>query len=107
LPALAAGADGRFLMLNQSSLGLTRQTMANFVNSELVPRLDAPTMAANGQFQFRFRGAGGERYAIESSDNLQSWTRLWTFTNSTASSVFIDPDTTNLTSRFYRAILLP
>jgi hypothetical protein len=63
--------------------------------------------AANGQFQFRFRGAIGERYAIESSDNLQSWTRLWTFTNSSASSVFVDPDTTNLTNRFYRAILLP
>jgi len=86
---------------------MTRQTMASFIDSELVPRLDAPTMASNGQFQFRFRGASGERYAIESSDNLQSWTRLWTFTNSAASSVLIDPVTTNLPSRFYRAILLP
>jgi hypothetical protein len=106
-PAVAAGADGRFIVLNQSSVGLTRHTMGNIVNSELIPRLDAPTMAANGQFQIRFRGAIGERYAIESSENLQSWTRLWAFTNSSPSSVFIDPDTTNLPSRFYRAILLP
>jgi hypothetical protein len=104
---VAAGADGRFLVLNQGSIGWSRQTVASLVNSELVPRLDAPGMAANGQFQFRFRGATGERYAIESSDNLQSWTRLWTFTNSSPSSVFIDSETTNLISRFYRAILLP
>ena len=106
-PAVAAGADGRFLVLNQGSLGFARHAMANLIDSELVPRLDAPTVAANGQFQIRFRGATSERYAIESSDNLQSWTRLWTFTNSSSSSVFIDPATTNLPARFYRAILLP
>ena len=106
-PVVAAGADGRFLVLNQGTIGLARHTIANFVNSELVPRLDAPIMATNGQFQFRFRGASGERYAIEGSDNLQSWTRLRTFTNSSPSSILIDPHATNLTSRFYRAILLP
>jgi hypothetical protein len=106
-PAVAAGADGRFLVLNQGSLAFARHAMANLIDSELVPRLDAPTVAANGQFQFRFRGATSERYAIESSDNLQSWTRLWTFTNSSSSSVFIDPNSTNLPARFYRAILLP
>jgi hypothetical protein len=106
-PAVAAGADGRFLVLNQGSLSSSRQTLANFVNPELVPRLDAPTVASNGQFQFRFRGAPGQRYAIESSDNLQGWTPLWTFTNSSPSSVFVDPATTNLPFRFYRATLIP
>jgi hypothetical protein len=106
-PAVAAGADGRFLVLNQGSLGLVRHTLANLIDSELIPRLDAPTVAADGQFRFRFRGATSERYAIECSDDLQSWTRLWTFTNSSSSSVFIDPETPNLPARFYRAILLP
>ena len=69
--------------------------------------LHSETGVVHEKFQFRFRGATGERYAIESSENLQIWTRLSTFTNSGSSSVFIDPETTNLPARFYRAILLP
>jgi hypothetical protein len=106
-PASAAGIDGRFLVLNQGSLNFARHTMASVVNSEAVPRLDAGTVGTSGPFQFRFRGAVDQRYAIETSEDLQTWTQLWSFTNSSPAVVLIDPATTNLPARFYRAQLLP
>ena len=106
-PAVAAGADGRFLVFNQGYQSLMRRTVASFVNPEAIPRLDFCAWLSSGQSQFRFSGAVGERYAIEVSEDLHSWSQLWTFTNAQSSTVFTDPAATNSPSRFYRALLLP
>jgi hypothetical protein len=106
-PAVADGADGRFLVAYQNSLLSGRQTMANLLNSEAVPRLNALAALVDGQFQLRFRGAVGEHYAIEASDDLRRWTQLFTFTNLHPDQLISDPATTNLPARFYRAVLLP
>lgn len=106
-PAVAAGSDGRFLVLNQGFQSLMRRTVANFVDSEAVPRIDSSVWLPGGPFQFRFRGAVGERYAIEGSTNLAAWRRSWTFTNTQPSTVLSDAAATNSPSCFYRAVLLP
>jgi hypothetical protein len=107
VPAVAAGADGRFLVFNQGYQSLMRRTAASLVNPEAIPRLDFCAWLSNGQFQFRFSGAVGERYAIEVSADLHSWSQLWMFTNAQSSAVLTDPTATNSPSRFYRALLLP
>jgi hypothetical protein len=81
--------------------------MANLLNSEAVPRLNALAALVDGRFQLRFRGAVGEHYAIEASDDLRRWTQLFTFTNLQPDQLLSDPATTNLPARFYRAVLLP
>jgi len=106
-PNLAAGGDGRFLVSYQDNLLPGRQVRATLLHSEILPRLNATASMAEGKFQFRFRGALGERYSIEISDDLSHWTSFLTFTNSTPDRMISDPGTTNLPARFYRAVLLP
>jgi hypothetical protein len=52
-------------------------------------------------------GAAGDRYEIQSSSNLVSWTPLLILTNATGTVQFTDPSATNLTHRFYQALLEP
>jgi len=67
--------------VNQGYQSLVHRIVASFVNSEALPRLDSSAWLSNGQFQFRFRGAVGECYAIQASQDLRTWNRLWTFVN--------------------------
>jgi hypothetical protein len=106
-PTLAAGADGRFLTAYQTSLMPGAHTMANLLHSELVPRLNASSSLVDGTFQFRFRGAVGERYLIETSSDLLRWTPFLSFTNLAPDQLISDVATTNIPARFYRATLLP
>jgi len=52
-------------------------------------------------------GAVGDKYEIQSSSNLAAWTPLFNLTNSTGTLQFTDPSATNLSHRFYRALLAP
>lgn len=106
-PAVAAGSDGRFVVAHQAFESLMYRVSANFVNSEAVPRIDSSAWPPGGPFQFRFRGAVGERYVIEASTNLESWNQHWLFTNTQPASVWSDPDAANCSRRYYRAMLLP
>jgi len=107
MPTLASAPDGRFLVAYQSSAFPGRHIDANLLNSESIPRLDAVTVVPGGTVQFRFRGAVGERYTIEASDDFRVWTPLVTFTNSSPAQTISDPATTNYSARYYRAVLLP
>jgi len=62
---------------------------------------------SNGQFGFSFSGPSGSSVAIEASTNLQTWVRLQTNLLGGASVYFSDPASSSLTTRFYRAVLLP
>jgi hypothetical protein len=67
------------------------------------PRLINPRWVTNGQFAFRLAGTSGERFVIESTTNLTTWTpRL---TNSTPLYDFIDPSAANAPLKSYRAVL--
>lgn len=106
-PAVAPGPDGRFLVLWQSLDRFVPRITGSLVDSGAVPRLDSPNIAADGQFQFRFRGSLGQRYDIERSAELQQWTRILSFTNAVHSSLLADPEANTGGRRFYRALLVP
>jgi len=106
-PAAAAGADGRFLVVNQGFQFQARRAVANFVNLEAIPRLDSAGIAGDGQFQFRLRCAPGESYALEASGDLQTWVPFVNFSSTNHSIWLSDPTAATLPRRFYRAFLLP
>jgi hypothetical protein len=56
----------------------------------------------NGQFAFSFSNSPGQAVIIETSPNLQSWIPLQTNTLGAPSLLFIDPQSTTVTNRFYR-----
>ena len=60
----------------------------------------------NGQFQFSLAGAGGSEYEILVSTNLLNWSQLVTVEMTNNACVILDTNT-NLSRRFYRAMLLP
>jgi len=65
----------------------------------------AGTIAAGGKFQFVLRGPAGDRYIIQASPDLVSWTSLSTNTIPAGGSIPInDSDMTNYVRRFYRAV---
>jgi hypothetical protein len=106
-PAAAAGAEGRVLVVNQALTSSGRRVTANLVNLAAIPQLDSAAQAPGGEFQFRFQGAPGERYSLEASDDLKTWTSLGTFTNTFNPAWFQDAAALQSGARFYRAVLLP
>jgi hypothetical protein len=65
----------------------------------------AGTIAAGGKFQFVLRGPAGNKYIIQASPDLVSWTSLSTNIIPAGGSIPInDSDMTNYVRRFYRAI---
>lgn len=106
-PALAAGPDRRFLVLSLGPRDSVWRAVGTLVDSEAVPRLDEPLVLEDRRFQFRFRGAVGQRYAIEFSDDLQNWGSFGVFTNLSPAGTVIDPEAGGIPARSYRAVLFP
>ena len=106
-PVGRVGPDGRFLVVSQRAQFGSARALASMVDLQAIPRLDAPAWLPNGQFQFLVRGAIGERYAIQVSDALTNWIQIGTITNLVNPAPFADPEASQPTRRFYRALLLP
>lgn len=106
-PAIAAGPDARFLVVNQGFQYSARRAVANFVNLEAIPRLDSARVAGGGEFQYRLRCAPGENYALEASEDLVNWVSLGNLAATNHSMWVADPATSAFPHRFYRAFLLP
>jgi hypothetical protein len=60
-----------------------------------------------GPGEFQIEGRPGQRYRIETSSDLQTWTEAAVLTNDLGSVRFADPNTSGQALHFYRAILLP
>jgi len=58
----------------------------------------------DGSFGFNVQGQAGQVMVIEVSTNLLDWLPLQTNTLGSGPFYFSDPDTTNFTQRFYRAV---
>jgi len=58
----------------------------------------------NGCFGFHVQGQAGQVVVIEVTTNLVDWLPLQTNTLGSSSFYFSDPDPTNFTQRFYRAV---
>jgi hypothetical protein len=106
-PVVRVGADGRFLVVSERAQFGAARSVAALVDLEAIPRLDSPTWAPNGSFQFQVRGSVGEHYAIEASDSLTNWIQIGTVTNFVNPTPFADPAAPQTLYRFYRALLLP
>ena len=72
-----------------------------------VLRLDSAGFLGGEQFQFTATGEVGQRFQLETSTNLVTWSALTTLTNITGAVQFTEPESTNFARRFYRVLLLP
>jgi hypothetical protein len=100
--------------LTSSAVVMANAFESGYVNSvavsglfTIVPPLDnffAPVLL-NGSFQAQFWALPGQTYILQASSDLLHWTSLSTNTPSAAPFTWIDADTTNTPSRFYRVVL--
>jgi hypothetical protein len=67
------------------------------------PRIEAVATTIGGAFHLRLTGRAGERYAIETSDDLETWAPWQTVTNTAASIDLFDSTASQTVRRFYRA----
>jgi hypothetical protein len=107
LPAAVALTSHQFLVVSQGTRYAAPRITAVRVDLTPLPQLSATLQFADGQFQLRLLGASGERYRLQASEDLLSWTTLDEWTQTAPSVTLTDPATTNLNRRFYRAVLLP
>jgi uncharacterized repeat protein (TIGR02543 family) len=75
------------------------------VSQPTPPRIDAISVAPDGQIQLQASGVPG-RYAVEAATNLADWADLAYVTNTGTTFQYLDSET-NLTQRLYRLRLIP
>ena len=95
----AAGSDNPLLI----TLAQAKTITANFSAS---PRLKLERLIGpfiDEGLRFTLTGLIGERYRLDVSTNLNSWSELQTFTNNLGALQWTEPPPTNSFQRFYRA----
>ena len=89
------------------TLGGVANAVLTIVDDDTPPAFSGLGFQANGMFAMTLSGPVGQRFAIQVSANLSSWTTVSTLTNTTGTVTYADPGSTNLDRRFYRAMILP
>ena len=69
------------------------------------PSLAAPVLLPNGSAQLTLSGSARMAYTIQASSDLVNWTPLASFVATNAAKGLFDPAATNLSRRFYRAMM--
>jgi hypothetical protein len=72
--------------------------------SVVVVQISSASVAPDGLFHLLASGAPGGGYQVLASTNLANWISLGTFTNSTGTLQFTDPDSANFPARYYRLL---
>jgi outer membrane protein assembly factor BamB len=70
------------------------------------PKLLEGHWLSDGRFEFRFYGHPGQRYAIQSSTDLNNWQGLTNVTVGTQPIWVSDPTAINTPTRFYRSVAM-
>jgi hypothetical protein len=109
LAPVAAALHGshRLLVLSQGIRDAAAGVVVVRVDLAALPRLRAAGLRPGGPFEFRLDGTGGDRYRVEASEDLSSWTAIDESRLLLDSVTYVDPAATTLRRRFYRAVLLP
>ena len=98
-------AGSYFVVITSSSGSVTSSIVTLTV--EISPTIIAPTMLANGQFQFSFDTTTGLNYAVQYSTNLVQWLSFVTVGGVGMPIKIIDPNAAASQRRFYRINLSP
>lgn len=103
-----AGVEYRIVVdgLGEGALaeaGAVTLNWAQTVASPIV--LTRPRLVDAGAVQFTLRGDPGDRYDVEVSPDLRTWTVLASVSNTTGEVVYTDRTTVGAARRFYRARL--
>ncbi len=106
VPVAAAGADGRFLIVNQGFRHSAPRTVADIGDISALPRINV-TRVSGGAVELELRGTANARYLIEGSVDLKTWLPVDTLTLTNGAAIVLDPAATTNAFRFYRAALLP
>jgi len=73
----------------------------------LPPHFRSVTLLADRNPLLTFEAAANRTYRIEASTDLVSWTTLTTMPAPNGKLQFVDPEATNFSQRFYRAVWVP
>jgi len=75
------------------------------------PSMDAPSLTSvgrvTGQIQFTVQGSTGQRIIVQASPDLVNWNPIATNTLTANTWNFTDTQSSSLSHRFYRAVLVP
>ncbi|MHB8524118.1 MAG: carboxypeptidase regulatory-like domain-containing protein [Limisphaerales bacterium] len=99
--ALFAVLSGPGMSNNFTAAKLTGQLAISQVPP---PWLGEGHYLPDGRFQLTAYGEAGRSYTVQVSTNLLDWTPLTTLVNTNGTMTVVDPATTNLNYRFYRAV---
>jgi len=86
-----------------SSISITNVIMG-YVGVSQPFTLSVTTNTYNGLHVFQLSGQPGFNYKVQASTNLLNWNDIAVLVNSNGIVPFIDPDSTNYSQRFYRAV---
>jgi hypothetical protein len=90
-----------------SSPGGDALSLPASLNVSVRPTLGSMVILTNKNARFTLTGTPGDRYTLEFSTNLLSWTSGVTVTNVTGTVQFTDTQATNFSYRFYRCRIAP
>lgn len=105
LTNVQAASAGAYDVVVSNSAGLAASAPATLAVTPPEVRFVSVALLANGQVQLLFTGVPGQDYTIYASTNLANWMPISVLTASNGPLPFIDSTATNLTSRFYRALM--
>ena len=109
-PAVAQSPSTQTVSVVVSDNGVTAMSATqNFsiVVSQPAPPVLGSAANTNGQFGFWVNGDVGPDYFIQVSTNLANWSALATVSAPVPPFFLMDPNSTNYSARFYRALLGP
>jgi len=106
LPSAHAADAGGYDVTVSNFAGQVSSVPANLTVS-LRPTLSCAPAISNGVAKLNLTGTIGDRYLVQISSNLSTWSDSITVTNLTGTAQFTDTQASNYSRRFYRCLLLP
>jgi hypothetical protein len=108
LANVAPAQAGQYSVTCSNVFGFaTSQNALLTVDTPLPIGLTADLLQPDGRFRLNLTGNSGTRVVIEASSNLGTWTELDTVTIADDPQPYVDPDSSAVGWRFYRARRVP